>query len=92
MNYATEAKIRPWFNLFKIPEIKAIRPENRYNKDKAGIIEGLRTNSLIIGTSKHKALKKKKARGRTWTSFIKCISATSQFLPPLMIFKGKSVQ
>ena len=65
MNCVTEAKIRPWFNLFKILEIKAIRLENHYNKDKAGIIEGLRTNSLVVGTSKHKALKKKKARGRT---------------------------
>ena len=65
MNYATEAKIRLWFNLFKIPEIKAIRPENRYNKDEAGIMEGLGTNGLVVGTSEHKALKKKKAGGRT---------------------------
>jgi len=91
MNCATEAKIRPWFNLFKIPEIKAIRPENRYNKDEAGIMEGLGTNGLMVGTSEHKALKKKKAGGRTWTSFVECISATGQFLPPLVIFKGKSV-
>jgi len=54
-------------------------------------MEGLKTNSLIIGTSKHKALKKKKAKGCTWTFFIKYILATNQFLPLLMIFKGKSV-
>jgi len=65
MNCVTEAKIRPWFNLFKILEIKAIRLENRYNKDEAGIMEGLRINGLIVGTSEHKVLKKKKARGYT---------------------------
>jgi len=40
INCATEAKIRLWFDLFKIPEIKAILLENRYNKDEASIMEG----------------------------------------------------
>ncbi|KAM4055463.1 DDE superfamily endonuclease [Hirsutella rhossiliensis] len=29
---------------------------------------------------------------RVWTSFIECVSAAGTFLPPLVIFKGKSVQ
>jgi len=91
MNCITEAKIQLWFNLFKILEIKAIRLENRYNKDKASIIKGLRTNGLMVRTFKYKALKKKKAKGCTLTSFIKYISATSRFLLLFIIFKGKSV-
>ena len=59
INCATEAKIRPWFDLFKVPEIKAILAENRYNKDEAGIMEGRGTNGLVVGTADHKALKKK---------------------------------
>jgi len=89
INCATEAKIRPWFDLFKVPEIKAILAENRYNKDEAGIMEGRGTNGLVVGTADHKALKKKEPGGRTWTSFVECISATGRFLPPLVIFKGK---
>jgi len=75
-----------------VPEIRAILPENRYNKDKASIMEGCGINGLVVGTANHKALKKKEPKGRTWTSFVKCISATSRLLPPLVIFKGKSVQ
>jgi hypothetical protein len=59
INCATEVKIRPWFDLFKVPEIKAILAENRYNKDEAGIMEGRGTNGLVVGTADHKALKKK---------------------------------
>jgi len=65
MNYVTEVKIRPWFNLFKIPEIKVIQLENCYNKDKTSIIKGLKINSLIVRTFKHKVLKKKKVKGYT---------------------------
>ena len=89
---ATEATIRPWFNLFQIPEVKAILPENRWNKDEAGIMEGRGENGLVVGTADHKALQKKQPGGRTWTLFIECISATGRFLPPLVIFRGKTVQ
>jgi len=92
INSATEAIIRPWFSLFQIPEVKAILPENRWNKDEAGIMEGLGENGLVVGTADHKALQKKQPGGRTWTSFIECISATGRFLPPLVIFRGKTVQ
>ena len=89
---ATETTIRPWFNLFKIPEVQAILPENRWNKDEAGIMEGRGENGLVVGSSDHKVLQKKQLGGRTWTSFVECISATGRFLPLLVIFKGKTVQ
>lgn len=52
----TEARIRPWFDLFKIPEVQAILPENRWNKDEAGIIKGRGLNGLVVKTSDYKAL------------------------------------
>ena len=58
LHCVTEEKIRPLFDLFKVLEIKAIFPENRYNKDEAGIIEGRGTNGLVIRTSDYKALMK----------------------------------
>ena len=63
--YATEEEIRPWFNLFKVLEIKAILLENYYNKDEASIIKSYSTNRLIIRTSNYKALIKKEPRVRT---------------------------
>jgi len=55
-------------------------------------MEGRGTNGLVIGTSDYKVLTKKQHGARTWTSFVECISATGRHLPPLVIFKGKTVQ
>jgi len=89
---ATEATIRPWFDHFRIPSILKIKPENRWNKDEAGIMEGRGTNGLVIRASDQKAIQKKDPGGRIWTTFVEYMSATSRFLPPLVIFKGKTVQ
>ena len=40
VNGATIDIIRGWFPYFNVLDIKAIKPANRYNIDKAGIIEG----------------------------------------------------
>jgi hypothetical protein len=92
INGATTEVIKPWFNHFFIPEVQAIKPENRYNMDEAGIMEGLGENGLVVGSSEKRAIQKKFPGSRTWTSFLECISATGVPLPPLVIFKGKSVQ
>ena len=89
-NARTEV-IQPWFNKFYIPDIQAIKPENRYNMDEAGIIEGLRENGLVVGSSERRAIQKKHPGSRTWTSFIECISATRVALPPIVMFKGKTI-
>ncbi|KAM4062525.1 Tc5 transposase DNA-binding domain-containing protein [Hirsutella rhossiliensis] len=49
VNGASTEVIRPWFNNFFLPEILAIKPENRYNMDEAGIMEGLGENGLVVG-------------------------------------------
>ena len=60
--------------------------------DEAGIIEGIGTNSIVVGSSRRKSVQKKTPGSKAWTSFIECISATGVALPPLVILKGKSVQ
>ena len=60
--------------------------------DEAGIMEGLGENGLVVGSAEKRSIQKKTPGSRAWTSFLECISATGISLPPLVIFKGKSVQ
>jgi hypothetical protein len=92
VNGATTEVIMPWFSHLYIPEVCAIKPENRYNMDEAGIMEGLGENGLVVGSSEKRSIQKKFPGSRAWTTFIECISALGTSLPPLVIFKGKSVQ
>ncbi|KAM4066310.1 DDE superfamily endonuclease [Hirsutella rhossiliensis] len=83
-----------WMQAFlrRNPAILAIKPENRYNMDEAGIMEGLGENGLVVGSAEKRSVQKKTPGSRVWTSFIECVSAAGTFLPPPVIFKGKSVQ
>jgi hypothetical protein len=42
-----------------IPAIKAIKPENRWNIDEAGIIEGQEENGLVVGSAQKRFIQKK---------------------------------
>ena len=92
INGATSEIIRAWFQYFDLPDIKSIKGSNRWNIDKAGIIEGQGENGLVLGGLNSRQIQKKQPGSRIWTSFLECISATGKSLPPLVIFKGKSVQ
>jgi len=92
VNGATTEVIKPWFQHLHLPEIQAIKPENRYNMDESGIMEGLGVNGLVVGSSERCSIQKKQPGSKAWTSFLECISATGVALPPLVIFKGKTVQ
>jgi 4-hydroxybenzoate polyprenyltransferase len=92
VNGANTEVIKPWFNHLYIPKVQAIIPENRYNMDEAGIMEGLGENGLVVGSAEKRSVQKKFPGSRAWTSFLECISATGVPLPPLVMFKGKSVQ
>ncbi|KAF4485948.1 hypothetical protein CGGC5_v005867 [Colletotrichum fructicola Nara gc5] len=81
-----------WFKHLAIPEIMAIKASNRYNMDETGILEGRGSNGLVLGSSETRSIRKKEPGSRAWTSLIECISATGKALPPLVIYKGKSVQ
>jgi DDE superfamily endonuclease/Tc5 transposase DNA-binding domain/helix-turn-helix, Psq domain len=92
LNGATTEVIRHWFRLLLIPAITAIKPENRWNMDEAGLLEGQGGNGLVVGSRDKRALLKKQPGSKAWISLIECVSATGSHLPPLVIFKGKHVQ
>jgi hypothetical protein len=75
-----------------LPEVKAIKPCNRWNIDKAGIMEGQGVNGLVVESASQRFVQRKQPGSRAWTSFLEGISALGQNLPPLVIFKEKSVQ
>ena len=91
VNSATSDIIKAWFLKLTIPAIRRIKPENRWNIDKAGIMQGQGENGLVVGSVGNKLIQKKQPGSRSWTSFIECISAAGRALLPLLIFKGKSV-
>jgi hypothetical protein len=59
VNNATSNIIRPWFQKLEIPIVKAIKPENHWNMDKAGIIEGQGENRLVVGSINRRFIQKK---------------------------------
>jgi 4-hydroxybenzoate polyprenyltransferase len=59
VNSATTQIIRAWFQYLVLPKVLVIKPENRYNMDEAGIMEGLGVNGLAVGSSQVKGIQKK---------------------------------
>ena len=92
VNGVTSDILKAWFQKLKILAIEAIKPENRWNMDEAGIMEGQGLNGLVVGSAQKRFIQKKQPGSKAWTLFIECIFATGQALLPLVIFKGKSVQ
>ncbi|KZL67851.1 transposase [Colletotrichum tofieldiae] len=92
INGASTEVIRDWFKLLAIPEIKGIKPANRYNMDETGILEGQGSNGLVLGMAETKSVRKKQPGSRAWVSIIECISAIGHALNPLIIYKGRTVQ
>ena len=66
--------------------------------DETDLMEGQGHNGRRLGAAISSSSKKKrwvltKDRGdRTWISIIECISAGGDYLPPVVIYTGKSVQ
>ena len=92
INGATSEVIKAWFALLERPTFKDIKLENRYNMDEARIMEGIGSNGLVLGRVGRRVTQRKTPGAKAWTSFIECISATGVALPPLVIFKGKTIQ
>lgn len=92
VNGATSDIIKGWFQKFQIPEIKAIKPENWWNADEAGIMEGQGQNGLVVGSKEQGFVQRKQPGSKAWTTFIECVSTAGVALDPLLILKGKSVQ
>ncbi|KAF7912091.1 uncharacterized protein EAF01_001112 [Botrytis porri] len=47
----TTDTLKEWFKKLDLPDIKHIKPENRWNMDEAGIMEGQGLNGLVVGSS-----------------------------------------
>src|SRR5208337_4543828 len=56
VNGASTEIIRNWWVRLLIPEILAIKPENRWNADEAGIMEGQGDNGLVLGYEGRRSL------------------------------------
>ena len=59
VNGATSDIIKGWFQKLEVPAIKAIKPENRWNIDEAGIIEGQGENGLVVRSAQKRFIQKK---------------------------------
>ncbi|KAM5342380.1 hypothetical protein ACJ41O_013346 [Fusarium nematophilum] len=91
-NGATTKRIKAFFRLHELPQIKGIKRKNRHNMDEFGVMEGQGHNGLVLGSSHKKVILMKNPGSRSWITIIECISADGRLLTPLVIFKGKSVQ
>ena len=91
VNNACSEVIRPWFQKLEIPAIRAISASQRWNMDETGIMEGYDLNRLVVGHAEKRKVQEKQPGSRTWTTIIKCISATEAFTLPTVIYKGKDV-
>src|SRR5437773_8833756 len=91
-NGASAENIEKFFKILET--VSWVKSCNIYNVDETGIMEGQGINGLVVGSSKHnsKATYVKGNQDRTWTSIVKCISATGKALKPLIIFKAASIQ
>jgi transposase-like protein len=70
----------------------AVKTCNIFNMDEAGTQLGASLATLVLGDTSHKTATIKKPNETEWVSIIECISALGVKLPPLIIFKGKSIQ
>ena len=60
--------------------------------DETSILEGQGSNGLVVGSTGAQNLRKKQPGSRAWTTILECVSATGFAVPPLVIYKGRSVQ
>ncbi|KAK7928879.1 transposase [Apiospora marii] len=60
--------------------------------DEHGILEGQGGNGLVVGSSELRPIQQKQPGSRRWTTILECVSALGRAIPPLVIYKGKSVQ
>jgi hypothetical protein len=62
VNGAITEVIRKWWPKLALPAIKAIKLENWYNMDEAGIMEGMGDNGLVVGSVEKQFIQKKTPR------------------------------
>lgn len=81
-----------YFRILSLPEVKDIRPENRYIVNEAGIIQGMGANGLVHGNLERKVAYSKNLDAELWTTIVESISATGKVLSPFVSVKGKKIK
>ncbi|KAM5344602.1 hypothetical protein ACJ41O_013137 [Fusarium nematophilum] len=92
LNGASTEKIQECFARLALPIVKRIPPQYRYNIDETGIMEGKGDNGLVLRSSDDKFAPFTVPGGRGWSSILEAVNALGFALPPLVIFKGMTVQ
>ncbi|CAG9950939.1 unnamed protein product [Clonostachys rosea f. rosea IK726] len=92
LNGANPENINRFFNNYD--SVSWIKPENTWNADEAGIMEGYGLNSLVIGSDEgsRKYTVLKGNQERAWVTLVEAISAVGETLTPCVVFKGEAVQ
>ncbi|KAI7909099.1 transposase [Pyricularia oryzae] len=81
VNGASTEVIISWWLYITNPVINAIKPENRWNMDETGIMEGKGSNGLVLGLNGIRPLQRKEPGTRGWTTIIECKSVQQQWFP-----------
>ena len=92
VNGACRENLEEFFARLALPRVAEVLPENTWNMDEVGCQIGLGDSPLVIGPSALNEVFTMDPGLREWSTSIEAISATGRALPPLVIFKGKSVQ
>jgi hypothetical protein len=92
MDGATKPVLDAWFDAYRklIQEYK-ITQENTYNMDESGFSIGTMESTRIILDSTLRTKHQAHPGRQEWVSMVECICADGTILPPLGIFKGKTV-
>lgn len=93
-------RIRELFDVLKSPLLVDVRAQYRYNMhmDETGLAEGVGDNGKHVGAASQPGSKKKRwvyvkgRQTRTWVSILECIYAEGNYLPPVVIYTGKTIQ
>ena len=59
VNGTTTEIIKKWWPKLTIPAIMAIKPDNHYNMNEAGIMEGMGDNGIVVGSIYKRFIQKK---------------------------------
>jgi len=86
------AEIKEFYQRFSAPEIRNIPAHRIYNIDEGGLMEGLGVNGLVVGRAKGPPIPSKNPGRGTWMTFVECCAANGHLLPPLVIFRGVTLQ
>ena len=85
-------KFLEFFEILQQSPVREVRPANRWNMDETGIMEGITASQTVFAEAGAKKVYVKKQKRNKWTTIIECVSAEGNYLPPTIIWQGKSVQ